>query len=452
MNNTPKRRLTWIGDALGDVARRFLGARTRKGNTTIDVPPSGARRRLLWIGDAVAATGFARATHYILDVLRHDWDVHVLGINYHGDPHDYPYPIWPARALRGDVFGVARTGRIINQLKPDVVVVLNDPWNIPAYVREAGNANVIAFLAVDGKNCRGSALNGILAAIFWTEFGVTEAQNGGYQGKAGVVPLGVDLDIYKPMDKAEVRKALGLPPKVRNGFIVGNVNRNQPRKRLDLTMMWFTDWVRDRKIDDAYLYLHVAPTGDQGIDVDQLGQYLGIMNRLIIAEPDIGMGVTEERLAQTYNAFDVQVTTTQGEGFGLTTLEGQACGIPQIVPDWAALGEICADSALLVPCTSLACTPNNINAIGGIADRTEFVACLDRVYREESLRADLRRRAIENAGRDCYRWPQIGAQMGRLIDQALQPIRPRVGDGGEDQTERRGLDEAPNIEAGEAVP
>ena len=407
--------------------------------------PQASKRRLLWIGDAVAATGFSRATHYILDVLRHDWDVHVLGINYHGDPHPYPYPIYPAAGFRQDVFGVKRSGKLISQLRPDITVVLNDPWNIPAYMKQAGNANLVGFVAVDGLNCRGAGMNGLLAAVFWTQFGLEQAQLGGFRGTAGVVPLGVDLEIYKPLDRGECRDQLGLPPKVRDGFIVGNINRNQPRKRLDLTMMYFAEWIRSRKIDDAYLYLHVAPTGEQGYEIDQLGRYLGILNKVIIAEPDIGMGVPESRLCQTYNAFDVQVSTTQGEGFGLTTLEGQACGIPQIAPDWAALGEIVADSALLVPCTSVACTPNNINAIGGIADREEFIECLDRVYREPAARADLRERGIENAGRDCYRWPHIGAAFGQLLEQALDPTRlTRVSDGGTQQAGGRGGDGAQN--------
>ena len=420
------------------------------------IHPANKKGRLLWIGDCAVATGFARVTEGILNVLRHEWDVHVLALNYNGDPHPLQRTLkmYPTVSLGGgDRFGVHRSGLLITQLKPDVVVCLNDPWNLPAYMRQTGNSNVIGYLAVDGLNCRGSELNGLMAAIFWTEFGVLEAQRGGYRGLAGVVPLGVHLESFKPMDKAEARARSRLPPKVREAFIVGNVNRNQPRKRLDLTMMYFAEWVRTKQIDDAYLYLHVAPTGDQGFDIDQFTRYLGITNKVIIAEPEIGQGVTDLEVARTYSCFDLQITTTQGEGFGLTTLEGQACGVPQIVPDWAALGEICADSALLVPCTTQMCTPNNINAIGGIADREEFIACLDRAYREPALLDDLRRRGIENAGRDCYRWPHIGRAFGDLIDQALTPTRlTRVGGDGEKQAGGGEGDATPADESEQEIP
>ncbi len=383
------------------------------------------QRRLLWVGDAVVSTGFSRITHGVCDVLQENWEVHVLGINYTGDPHEYPYAIWPARGglRRADAFGVARTAILATQLKPDLIVALNDPWNIPAYMKKAGNCPVIASMAVDGLNCRGQDVNGLAHAIFWTEFGQQEAADGGYRGDSTVIPLGVDIEQFTPGDRRVARKALGLPPRLQEeGFIVGNINRNQPRKRLDLTIGYFAQWLRDHDVQDAYLYLHVAPTGDQGYDCNQLAKYYGIASRLIIAEPEIGMGATEEHMVNTYRAFDVQITTTQGEGFGLTTLEGMACGIPQIVPDWAALGEICQDSALLIPCSSVACTPNNINAIGGIADMMKFVECLDRLYRTPGERKELSDAGILLASKDCYRWPDIGRRYAEVIDVALDPM------------------------------
>ena len=415
--------------------------------------------RLMWVGDAVAATGFAKATHGICDVLRHHWDVHVLGINYRGDPHDYPYPIWPAMGgwQRGmDAFGVNRLGPMASMLKPDVIVVLNDVWNIPAYLKKAGNCPVIAMCMVDGKNSRGDGLNGCLACVFVTDFGRDEAHRGGYQGVSATIPLGVDLETFEPRDRQASRKALGLPPKLqREGFIVGNVNRNQPRKRLDLTIQYFAEWVRANDVNDAYLYLHVAPTGDQGYDVNQLCKFYGIGSRLIIAEPEIGMGIDEDRLVDTYNAFDIQVSTSQGEGFGLTTLEGMACGVPQIVPDWAALAEICPGAALMVPCTTQACTPNNINAIGGIADREEFIACLDRLYREPAERDRLTAAGILLAAKPCYRWQAIGEAMVSVIDQAMSPAQHRSvtrGDEAEDQADGRRRDGGTPEEPGAPVP
>lgn len=376
-------------------------------------------RKLLWVGDAVVSSGFARITHHVLDVMRKSWDVTVLGINHRGDPHDYPYPIYATTDR--DPFGVRRVAEIVNKTKPDVVVLLNDPWNIPSYLSWTGNVPVVGFLAVDGKNCNGKNLAGLSLSVFWTRFGMREAQLGGYSGPAAVVPLGVDLDVYRPTDRTEARKLIGLPERIWNSFIVGNINRNQPRKRLDLTISYFADWIKSRSIDDAYLYLHVAPTGDLGYDVSQLMKYYGLSSRLILSEPDIGYGITERGLALTYSALDVQVSTSQGEGWGLPTMEGMACGIPQICPDWSGLGEWARDAAMMVPCSEISVTPNFINAIGGIPNRGDLIASLDLLYSSPEIRARHRELGLNLVRRPQYRWSAIGEEFLLAMEEALYP-------------------------------
>lgn len=379
-------------------------------------------RKLLWIGDAAVATGFARCTHETLKgFLAAGWEPHVLGLNYLGDPHDFPYPIYPCWPGR-DMFGLGRTAELVSKIKPDLVVVQNDPWNVPEYVKRIGNVPVMASIPVDGKNCRGAQLNGLAHAVFWTDFGLKEARKGGYAGEASVIPLGVDLEVFKPMPKQEARRLCGLPVRLKDAFIVGNVNRNQPRKRLDLTIEYFAQWVHQHKITDAYLFLHVAPTGEQGYDVSQLMQYYGLANRLILAEPPIGTGASEHLVTATYCSFDVQVSTTQGEGWGLTTMEGMACGVPQIVPEWSALAEW-ATPSIAIPCTSRAVTPNMVNIVGGVPDRELFVQALHRLYTEHWTRQSMRDAGLVLVQRDEYRWMAIADRFVAAAETALGSTR-----------------------------
>ena len=386
-------------------------------------------RKLLWVGDACCPSGFARSTHETLDVLRYAFDVTVLGINYRGDPHDYPYPVYAA-APGGDAMGVARLVWMCDMLKPDVIVLQNDPWNIPYYMQqlkrfpEHANIPVIASVAVDGLNCRGKGLNDLTLAVFWTEFGLREARDGGYTKPAVVIPLGVDLGVYHPMDRQEARER--LPEILRDKFIVGNVNRNQPRKRMDLTVRYFADWVKTYRIYDAYLYLHVAPTGDEGYGVKDLAAYYGVVDRLALMEPPPFYGLTEEHMAATFNAFDVQVSTTQGEGFGLTTLEGMACGVPQIVPKWAALEDWAAGAVRLVPCSSTCVGPPYVNVIGGVADQQIFVTALDGLHRDAAARKALGQRALARAQEERFRWPNIGQAFLDAVEHALDPTAVRA--------------------------
>jgi D-inositol-3-phosphate glycosyltransferase len=380
-------------------------------------------RKLLWVGDAACDSGFARCTHQILDVLRQSWDVSVLGLNYRGDPHSYPYHIYPAWP-GGDLFGVGRIKEVVDKVKPNCVVIQNDPWNIPAYMKEirGGPFPIVGALAVDGKNCMGRGLNDLTLAIFWTRFAAQEAREGGYHGAYDIVPLGVDLNVYTPGDRVQARKDLLLEEFSRlpeDAFIVGNVNRNQPRKRLDLTIRYFAKWAKQFGHKNAYLFLHVAPTGDMGYDCGQLVAYYGMKGRLILAEPDVFKGPTEDLLAKVYRSFDVQVSTTQGEGWGLTTMEGMACGVPQIVPDWSALGEWCEESVVKIPCTSTICTPNKINVVGGIADEDVFIMQLERLYQDAALRNELGARGRALVSRPEYRWPAIGKAFATALERAL---------------------------------
>lgn len=393
------------------------------------------RKRLLWVGDAAVPTGFARVTHEILDRVRYEYDVTVMGINYRGDPYDYPYPIYAASAF-GDGFGKNRLAWMCDRIKPDVIVIQQDGWQFPGYVQRLRGRNqkgeylfpehasipIVAAVAVDGKNFRDVWLDGVAMAVFWTQFGLNEARAGGYSGPARVIPLGVDQSVYYPVDRHEAfaRIDAGSPgfKALEGKFIVGNVNRNQPRKRWDLTLRYFAKWKHSRQADDAQLFLHVAPTGDQSVDVAQMVAYYSIDDCVAFRDPMMFYGVGDDVMRDTYNCFDVQITTTGGEGFGLTTFEGMACGVPQIVPDWSALGELCKGAASMVPCTGTSLNPvvPELNVIHGVPDEKLFIAALDALYRDKHQREAVGHLGLGRVSEERFRWQTIGDAWVELID------------------------------------
>lgn len=369
--------------------------------------------KLLWCGDTCGGTGFSGVTQAILLRLSESWDIVALGANDDGDPRTLPYKIYPAGG-RG-VFGAQRLQAIVVEEQPDLVCVLNDPWVVASFAAQPIGRPLVAYLPISGPNvAHAKQLNALTLAVFSTDFGATTTKQSGYTGPYAVIPHGIDRDVYYPVDQLEARKRLGfatvLPP---GAFIVGNVNRNQPRKRLDLTIQWFAEWwERNDKPDGAYLYLHCA-RHDVGYDVRQLAKYYGIQQRLIT-----GHDVPESMMRFVYSVFDVQVTTTLGEGWGLTTLEGMACRVPQIVPDWAALGDWAREAARLVPCTSTAAVPR-CNMLGGIPDRVEFIASLDALYADSALRAEYAARGYRLASEPRYAWDAVSRQFDDVFRQLI---------------------------------
>lgn len=395
--------------------------------------------KVLWVGDAVVSSGFARCTHAACDALAEaGHEVTVLGMHYHGDPrYRFPYDIYPCRDPLDqgqDPFGVTRLPVLVSRLEPDVVVILNDPWNIRAYLlsmkRLATEAPpIVAWLAVDAKNQHGQQLNDLALVVTWTEFAMSELRAGGYEGPGAIVPLGVDTDLFRPRDRANARASMwpeeGLPL---DAFVVGVVGRNQPRKRLDLTLEYFAEWIGRHGIEDAWLCLQVAPTGDVGVDLHSLIRYHGLNGRIALLETGVGSGLHDEAMPTLYSCFDVYLSTSQGEGWGLPCLEAMACGVPCVVPDFAALGEWTENAALKVPCTSTAPSAplnDHVYTLGGIPDREGTVVALQSMYEHAEVRrvyADRGRRLAER-----YQWRETGEGMRRVLERVLGVLDGSIG-------------------------
>lgn len=391
--------------------------------------------RVLWVGDAVVSSGFAACTHAACDELHaRGHEVHVLGINYHGDPHGYPYKVYPCYQPLdhgGDGFGIGRLPHLVHRLRPDVVVLLNDPWNVKPYLHSLRQLPddfkrplMVGWMAVDGKNQRGWQLNGLDHVTVWTEFAKQELTSRGMNVDCDVVPLGVGPE-FAPLDKVESRTLVFPPNLPVDAFVVGVVGRNQPRKRLDLSIEYFAEWVTKRDVKDAYLYLHVGPTGDVGVDVASLVTYYGMQGRVVMNEPPLGRGSALEHMVRTYSSFDVYLTTSQGEGWGLPCLEAMACGVPCVVPDWSGLGDWTRDAAVKVPCSSTALTaPMNglMYTVGGVPDKRATVSELDALYRSEAHRSVYVKRGLKMAA--SLPWSAAGAGMTDVLERVFAASLP----------------------------
>ena len=399
----------------------------------------GSEMKILWIGDAVVSTGFSKCTHTICDKLHKDgWEVHVLGINYFGDPHDYPYTIYPCYnplSENKDFFGVYRIPEMLTKIDPDVVVILNDPWNVPNYItavkywakekKSRSAPVVVGWLAVDAKNQPQGAVDGLDHIVTWVKFAERELRCSGYQGPMSVVPLGVDREIFCRHDRDVARSRIKVDNNLlsEDDFIVGCVGRNQFRKRLDLTIEYFAEFVDQCNADNAKLFIHSAPTGDSAFDIDRLAEYYGVRDRLIESRGVLGFGLDTTIMPVIYSAMDVFLTTTQGEGWGLCTLEAMSCGIPCIIPNWSGLGDWARESALTVPCTSSSISaPLNVAAytVGGVPDKAKTVQALSALYREPVLREDYRDRGLKRA---CtLSWDRCAWEFQQVLDSIMEGV------------------------------
>lgn len=393
--------------------------------------------RVLWVGDACVATGFARCTHAACDEL-HTRGHHprVLGINHFGDPHDHPYPVHacfcpPDKGQ--DTMGTTRLPHLLERYPADVIVLLQDPWNIADYLNNLDLYNasrrqqgcdpipippIVAWMAVDARNHDAAPLNRLSHIVVWTEFARDELLRCGVTVPISVVGLGVD-GRFRPQAKLPARKRIGidLPP---DAYLIGVVGRNQPRKRLDLTIQYYAEWLRRYGHGNAYLYLHVAPTGEQGYDITRLVRYFGVGGRVIACTPPAGQGMDDELMPYVYSAMDVYLTTTQGEGWGLPALEAMACGVPVVAPDFGGLASWARDVAYLVPCYAHACITAPLGGrpytVGAIPTMDDTVDTLQHVFNTGNVH-DRRNRGIKLA--KSLTWHNAGVQFTDVLEAAV---------------------------------
>ena len=233
--------------------------------------------KILWYGDACCNTGFARVTHSVLEHLAKEHEVHVLAINYSGDPHDYPFKAYPAANVHcGDRFGIPRLPELLNKIKPDVFICLQDiwvcnqVWERCQFLKDELKFKFICYFPIDSEMYYSDMLRNIpkwdMAITFTINSAHRILKHGIKAERLGVLPHGVDTSKFTPMDRDEARDALGLP---KDKFIVLNANRNQPRKRIDLTIQTFAKFAADKP--DTMLYLHMGAK-DMGWDVVPLRQ------------------------------------------------------------------------------------------------------------------------------------------------------------------------------------
>ena len=157
------------------------------------------------------------------------------------------------------------------------------------------------------------------------------------------VPLGVETDVFKPMDQKKARDFLGLP---QDAFVIGMVAANKgkrSRKSFPEVFTAFAHFAREH--DDAVLYLHTENTGVvmDGVNLKSLGEALGIPQKKIFVcdQYNYSIGFPDKYMAAAFNSMDVLANPSTGEGFGVPIIETQACGVPVIVTDITSMSELC---------------------------------------------------------------------------------------------------------------
>ena len=419
--------------------------------------------RVLWLGDAGCTTGFGRVTHAIGDRLVTDYghDVHVLAVNYDGDYWPTPMKLYrPNKLMQNDVYGQTRFVEILAEVMPDIVVMLNDPYVILKFLLRnkydpeyhlARTRPILAYMPVDGVNWPDtwthlpefiSSLPPIpggtgprLRPVTMTKFGQSIIGS-------DLVYHGVDTSKFWPVSyqrpmttsagtrvtsRTEAKKVLGLDP---DDFLVLRVDRNSQRKNYADT--WRALVPVMKRHSNVRAWFHCRAEGDS-LEIPQL------LNRdqetkdrfRFPGDFNTKKGWGDDDLAVLYNAADVFVTTSWGEGFGLTIAEALATEVPVIAQNVSSIPEVVGPGGLL-------CEPErHITVESGedqwLPDVSAFTEAIEKLYASSGAR-----RTLGEAGRQhitaLASWDTAARQFHELIEDTVASA-PEPFTGGEREQE-----------------
>lgn len=381
------------------------------------------RLRILVVGDMVAPTGFSRVIHSIFGEIKDFIDFKGIGINYRGDPHNYGLEIYPAQ-LGGDLYGINRLREFVTW-KPDLIFILNDVWVIDKYLEAIKGIykdslpKIIVYFPVDAEEHDSSwykHFDIVDVPVTYTEFGKSVVLKAAphLSDSLRIIPHGVSDKLFYKIDKSrdEIRRELFGSDKLDGTFIFLNANRNQPRKRLDITLEAFSFIQKD--FDNLRLYMHCGIV-DSSINIDTIARRFGIDNKLIVSSVKRGIqNFPEQVLNMIYNSSDVGLNTGLGEGWGLTNIEHTMTGGVQIVPNHSALGELYHDCGVLVP-AYYKYTMDNIMTVGKLVRPEDMAEAMLKLYLNKDEYTRLQKAGLTKFSDPKYSWKEISTTWYKLF-------------------------------------
>ena len=241
--------------------------------------------------------------------------------------------------------------RTLREFQPDIIDLWEEPWGLvsahtawlcrrllpQAKIISETEQNIAKTLPPPFETFRSYTLRRADFVIGRSREAVENTHAKGYTGPAAVVPNAVDTDLFRPLDRDECRRALGL-----TGFVAGYIGRIVEEKGL-------ADMVDALALCPPDVTLLFLGAGDYQTELEQRVQAAGMTDRVRFLPPR-----PMDELPQVMNALDTLVlpsrtTPRWKEQFGRVIIETQACERPVIGSDSGAIPEVIGEAGLVFP-------------------------------------------------------------------------------------------------------
>jgi len=213
--------------------------------------------------------------------------------------------------------------------------------------------------------------------------------------KIRVIPPGVDIETFHPIDKAAARAAIDIPETDRLLAFVGRMER---LKGLDTLLRAMAHLKRDdpRGLENMYLAVIGGVAGREADDDAEFQRVKALREELGVQELVTFLGARDQpTLPYYYAAAEAVIMPSHYESFGMVALEAMACGTPVIASEVGGLAYLIQDglTGFHVP----------------DQDPVELAGKIRLLLDNHELREDMAAAAVRSA--QNYAWPLIAAKI-----------------------------------------
>jgi glycosyltransferase involved in cell wall biosynthesis len=395
------------------------------------------------------SNGYSRVVYYICKYIgrKEDIQLTIYGFqNYNQTKghqrNDIPASVTLHDALakedpRRNGFGEKEIAQYLKEHPQDLVMIFNDPVITSSLVQnivenmslmERRQFKLVSYMDQVYPYQRkqyiellNTYFDGIIA---FTPYWRDTARSLGIRNEIPIYffPHGFDSETYYPIPSniCRIYHQLSL-----DAFLILNLNRNQPRKRWDHTMMALAEVIeRHQKLKKDSKSKNVRP-----IQLVIGTQAQGFWDTLEILENELrrrelpkelaseyifivpnAQQLTDKDINVLYNACDIGLNTCEGEGFGLCQFEHLALMGPQVAPNIGGFKEFLnAQNSILVEPKWNYYIDKQRDGIGGLAevgDPKEYADGIWRYYQNTSMLKRHGRKGREEILQH-YRWESM---------------------------------------------
>ncbi len=414
--------------------------------------------RVLGWHDMLGATGFSQVAHNVLKHLyatgKYEFDI--IGINHDGNCYDhnkFPYNVYPAvsplssnEKARSDVYGFQKFLMFAGSGKYDLIFIINDPFIMNVIYPQLlatqqkmpkdKKFEIIIYHPVDSPLKPEWVKNVISPTSFpvtYTKYAMNEClkHDPSLAKKLIYIYHGIDKGVFYPIEPEklpEIKKQF-LGPKHYDKYLVLNLNRNQPRKDLHKTFAAFK--LFHDKYPNTVLWIH-AQAEDVGGNLIEIAKAYGLewdKDWICPAPGTFGanQGWPVETINKLYNISDMVVSTTLGEGFGLSIVEAFATMTPAIFPNNTSLTELMGENesrGWLVKSGSdlnhfVCLGPGDNSQVRPTVDVYDMADKMEYVY----LHPEEAKVKAERAYNEVWEWKNICEQWKEIFDKAWNKVQ-----------------------------